>query len=207
MIDHHLRLDPAQIKALAAAEDGYGNLANFRGCEDEFDVLGRFFQRLQQGVEGVFRQHMHFVDDIDFVPRAGRSIVDRVNDLTNVIHPGAAGGVHFQDIDMTAFCDGDAGLTNPARVCCRAALAVLADAVQPLGDNPCGGGFAGAANASQDKGLGDPIGFERVFQRTHHCILTDQIGEGRGAVFARQYLIGLGRFAHVFPRIRATLAG
>ena len=45
------------------------------------------------------------------------------------------------------------------------------------------------------------------FQRTHHCILTDQIGEGRGAVFARQYLIGLGRFAHVFPRIRATLAG
>ena len=38
---------------------------SFSGGEHEFCVRRRFFQRLQQGVEGIDRYHMHFVDDND----------------------------------------------------------------------------------------------------------------------------------------------
>ena len=40
-----------------------------------------------------------------------------------------------------------------------------------------GGGFAGAANAGHDKGLGNAVGFKGVFQRSHHGILAHQIGK------------------------------
>ena len=47
----HLRLDPAQIEALAPRQDGHRHLPDFGGGEDELGVRRRLFQRLQQGVE------------------------------------------------------------------------------------------------------------------------------------------------------------
>ena len=46
--------DSPQVEALRAAEHGHRNLADLGGGENEFDVLGRLFERLQQRVEGVF---------------------------------------------------------------------------------------------------------------------------------------------------------
>ena len=66
-LDHLLRCNPAQIKALAAAEDGRQDLVRLGRREEEFHMWRRLFQRLEQGVEGLFRQHVHFVDDVDLV--------------------------------------------------------------------------------------------------------------------------------------------
>ena len=48
-----LCIHPRQVKPLTAAEHGHRDLANFGCGEDEFDVLWRLLQRLQQGVERV----------------------------------------------------------------------------------------------------------------------------------------------------------
>ena len=52
MRDQHVRLDAAQIEALAARQDGDRDLADFGGGENELHVRRRLFQRLQQRVEG-----------------------------------------------------------------------------------------------------------------------------------------------------------
>ena len=67
---------------------------------------------------------------------------------------------------------------------------VGADAVQPLGDDPRGGGLADAAHAGQHEGMGDAVGREGVAQGAHHRLLPDQVGEGLRPVFPGEDLIG-----------------
>ncbi len=63
--DHLLRLDAAQVEALAAREHRHRHLADFGRREQEFHMRRRLFQRLQQAVEGGGGEHVHFVDDVD----------------------------------------------------------------------------------------------------------------------------------------------
>ena len=63
-------LDPAQVEALAARQDGDRDLADLGGGEDELRVRRRLLQRLQEGVERLLREHVDLVDDVDLV--AGR---------------------------------------------------------------------------------------------------------------------------------------
>ena len=109
MCRHHVGRHAPEVEPHAAAEDRHRHLADFGGGEDELHMRGRFFQRLQQRVEGGGRQHVHFVDDIDFEPRRGGTIVNGINDFADVAHAGAAGRVHLHHVDMAAFGYGAAG--------------------------------------------------------------------------------------------------
>jgi hypothetical protein len=73
-------------------------------------IRGRLFERLEQAVEGRRREHVHFVDDIDFVGRRRGRVFHRVDDLADIVDAGIAGGVHFDDVDMAALDDGAAVL-------------------------------------------------------------------------------------------------
>ena len=190
--DHHLGLDPAQIKALAARQHGHGHLADLGRGEDEFDVLWRFLKRLEQRVERAGRQHVHLIDDIDFVPGRGRAVMHAVDDLADIADAGVRCGVHLHHVDVAALHDGDAMFADPAGFRRRPAVAVRPDAVHPLGDDPRCRRFTGPADAGHDKRLRDTIRLERVFQRAHHRVLPDQIGKGFRPVFAGQYAIGRG---------------
>ena len=187
---HDFRLDPFQVEPLAARQDGDGNLADFGGGEDEFDVGRRFFQRLQKRVEGGGRQHVHFVNDVDLEARRSRPVVHAVNDLTDVADPGARGCVHFHHVDVAAFGDGDAGFALAAGFGGGAASAVRADAVQAFGDDAGGGGLADPANAGHHESMGDPVRREGVLQGADHRLLPDEVGKGGGAVLAGKDLIG-----------------
>ena len=70
--DEHTSFDSAQIEALAARAHRHRHLLDLRRREDEFHMLRRLFERLQQAVKRLFRQHMHFVDDIDLGARHDR---------------------------------------------------------------------------------------------------------------------------------------
>ena len=197
MRDHHLGFDPAQVEALAAAENGHRHFANLGRGEDEFHMRGRLFERLEQRVEGAGREHMHLVDDIDLVARRSRPVMYAFDDLADVAHAGARGRVHLHHIDMAAFGDGQTMFALQARLGRGLAIAVGTNAVQPLGDDPRRGRFAGAPDAGHDEGLSDARGGKGVFQRAHHCLLPDQIGKGGGAVFAGEDLIaGPGHIGH-----------
>lgn len=62
-----MEVDAAEAELLAAGGDGGGDLMGFRGAEDEDGPLGRLFQGLQEGVEGLVRDLVGFVNDEDFV--------------------------------------------------------------------------------------------------------------------------------------------
>ena len=53
MSQHHFRLDPLEVEALAARQDSDRHLADLGRGHDELGVGARLFQRLEQGVEGV----------------------------------------------------------------------------------------------------------------------------------------------------------
>ena len=144
-------------------------------------------------VERLLRQHVHFVDDVDLVARAGRCIAHAVDDLADVVDAGARGGVHLQDVDMAR------SRRWPRRDRRRRTggwsgrrLAVGPDAVEGAGEDARGGGLADAAHAGEHEGVGDAAGGEGVRQRPHHRLLPDQAGEILRPVFARQHAIGFG---------------
>ncbi len=155
-------VEPAQIETLAARQHGDRHLADFGRREDEVHVLRRLFQRLQQGVEGVLRQHVHFVDDVDLVARGDRLVADAFDQLADVVHAGAAGGVHLHHVDMAVLGDGGALLAFTAGRDGDVALPVRADAVQRAGDDPRGRRLADAADARQHVGMRDPTAVDRV---------------------------------------------
>ncbi len=82
-------LNPAQIKTLATRQNGDRNFADFGGRKDEFHMLWRFFQRFQKRVERTFRQHVHFVDDVNLVARRCRAITDAFDQFANIVNTRA----------------------------------------------------------------------------------------------------------------------
>ena len=56
--------------------------------------------------------------------------------------------------------------------------------------NARGRRLADAAHAGQQIGLMDAVEVEGVVQRAHHRLLADEVGEARGAIFAREHAIG-----------------
>ena len=197
--DHHLRFNTTQVEPLTAGQNRHGNLTNFRGRKDELDVGGRFLKRFQERVEGARRQHVNFVDDVDFVAGRGRAVMDRVDDLADVGDACVRCRVHLDHINVATFHDGGAMFALAAGFGRRAALTIKANTVHALCDDPRRGRLTRPADTRHDKGLRDPPCLERILERAHHRVLTDEVGKGFGAVFTGKNLIaGLGRVGHVF---------
>ncbi len=57
------RGDVAEIIPLAARQDRLQHLLRLGGREDELHMLRGFFEGLEQRVEGLLTEHVHFVDD------------------------------------------------------------------------------------------------------------------------------------------------
>ena len=170
-------------------------------AENELHMLGRLFERLQQRVEGVARQHVHFVDDVDLETRRDRAVAHPLDQLADVVDPGAAGRVHLDHVDMAILADRGAVLAGAAGIGRRPAAAVGPDAVQRPRDDPGGGGLSDAADAGQDEGMRQPARGDRVGERPHRRVLADEVGEAARSVGAREHPVGPG-----FPMSRSCLA-
>ena len=186
MREQHVGGDAAQVEPLAARQHRHRHLVDLGRREQEFDVRRRLFERFQQRIEGVTRQHMHFVDDVDLVARRHRGIAHRLDNLAHIVDAGVRRGVHFDDVDMAPFGDRAARLAHPARIDRRPALPVGADAIERLGDQARGRRLADPAHPGHQKRMRQPVARDRVAQRAHHRILTDQFGKGLRAIFARE---------------------
>ena len=116
--DHRARLDAPQIEANAARAHGDRHLFDFGGREQKLDVLRRLFERLQKTVEGLLREHVHFVDDVDLGARRNRAIARVLDDLAHVVDAGVGGRVHLDHVDMAQFHDRLA-VERRARACRR----------------------------------------------------------------------------------------
>jgi hypothetical protein len=198
----HIRRHAAQVEALAAREHRDRHLAQLRGGKDELHMRRRLLQRLQQSVEGVVGQHVHFVDDVHLVARRHRAVAHALDQLAHVVDTGVGGRVLLDHIDVAVLGDGGAVLANAAGIDRGPALAVPADAIQRAGDDARGGGLAHAADAREHEGVRKTPRFDGIAQGTHHRVLADQGGEIARPVLAGQHVVrktGVGRFSHRVP--------
>ena len=174
--------DVFEIEALAAGDDGGGDLVDVGGGEDELDVLGRFFEGFEQGVEGAAGEHVHFVDDVDFEGGACGADAGGLAEFADLVDGIIRGPVDLDDVHILAAADGLAGFAGAAGVAVGGAVG----AVDGFGEDACGGGFADAARAGEEKGVGDAVGADGVFEGLGDGLLAHELIEGDRAVAAGQ---------------------
>ena len=180
----------------AARQDGHRQFLRIGGGEQELHMGRRLLQRLQQRVERVRGEHVHFVDQIDLVAATAGRVLHVFQQLTGILHLGAAGGIHLDQIDKTAFADFLTGGTNAARAAADAFLAIEA-AGQDAGD----GGLANTPGTGEQIGVVQAILIERVHQRPGNVFLAHQFIEGARAILAGKNLVTHGTPA---KRMRAS---
>jgi hypothetical protein len=166
---------------LAATEDGDGDFVNFGRGEDELHVGRWFLESFEEGVPGVVREHVNFVDDEDFEAIALRSVRKAFLESSDVIDAGVASAVDLLDIDVVAGGDFDTRSAFLARRCGGTFFAV-----QGLGEDSGAGRLAYAANAGEQERVGDTISSDRVGQSGRDVPLTNQILERLRPIFARE---------------------
>src|SRR5690606_27744088 len=97
-LENHCRREALQIELQAARQDRDRQLLRIGGREQEIDVRRRLFEGLQQRIERVRREHVHFVDQVDLVAAARGGVLHVVEQLAGVVDLGARGGVDFDQV-------------------------------------------------------------------------------------------------------------
>ena len=211
--DQRAGVDPAQVKALAARAHRHRHLLDFRRRKEEFHMVRRLFERLQETVEGRLREHMHFVDDIDLGARHDRSVARALDDFAHVLDAGVRGGVHLDDVDMARFDDRLTMQAEFAHVDGRtrhggAAIVRGQFIIEGARQNARGRRLSDAADARQNIGLMNAIEVEGVGKGSDHGLLADQIVETGWTIFAGEDAIGSGGLrAGILRRTRRRRRG
>ena len=93
------RGDGPEVEALAAREDGGEDFIRLGGGEDEFHVRWRFFERLEERVEGGVREHVNLVDVENFELSASWGEADGFAKVADLFDAVVGGTVDFQDVE------------------------------------------------------------------------------------------------------------
>ena len=116
--------DASEIKALAARLDRRRHLVRLRRRKDENDMRGRLFERLQQRVERLCRQHVHLVDDVDLVASFGGRELHLLAQVPHLVDAAVRRRIDLEDVERRAVGDLRAALAYAAGIGRRPLLAV-----------------------------------------------------------------------------------
>ena len=172
---------------LAPGQDRVRYLVYLRGGEDEDDVGRRLFEGLQEGVEGLLGEHVHFVDDVDLVPGFDRGEIDVFPQLADVVDAAVGGAVDLDHVEGRAVPYLPAVVALAAGVRRRARLAV-----EGLCQDARHGGLAHAARSGKKIGVGNAPLLNAVLQCLGYMVLEDDLVEVLGTPFSGSYLVGHG---------------
>jgi hypothetical protein len=173
-----------EVELQAARQDGHRQLLRVGGGEQELHVRRRLLQGLQQGVEAVVGEHVHFVDEVDLVAAAAGRVLHVLQQLAGLVHLGARGGVHLDQVHEAAGVDLGAGGADAAGLGGDALVAV-----EGLGQDAGDGGLAHAAGAGEQVGVVQAVVVQGVHQGAQHVLLPHHFMEIARAPLARQYLV------------------
>ena len=187
VLRNRFRRDRPQVEALAAGEDGGQDLVRLGGGEDEFHVRRWFFERLEQRVEGGVREHVDLVDVENLELPAGGGEAHGLAQVADLLDAVVRGTVDFEHVERATFGNLDADVLLGVEVGFRAV-----GAVERLGENPRGGGLPGAPRADEKIGVGQPFLGDGVAKGPDDVVLSEDVVEGFGSVFAGEDLITHG---------------
>ena len=180
LLRHHV----FQVELQAARQHRGRQFLRVRGREQEFHMRWRLFQSFQQRVETAVGQHVHLVDQVHLVARAGGRVLHVLQQVAGVLDLGAGGGVDFQQVHAAALGDFGAGAAGAAGFGADAGFTVEA-----FGENPRDSGLADAAGAGKQVGMVQAVVVQGVDERLQHVFLADHFTETARAPLAGENLI------------------
>jgi hypothetical protein len=125
-----------------------------------------------------------FVDDINFEAGAGGGVFAGFAEFADLFDAVIGGAVDFEDIEGTALGDFLAAGVGVLEVNTGAV-----GAIEALGEDAGDGGFAGAARAAEEVGMGDAFLFNGMGEGTGDVFLSDNIAKALGPIFSSYDLV------------------
>ena len=169
------------------------------GRENEHNVFGRLFQRLEKGVERLRRQHVHLVDDVDLVPSLQWRKLDLFEQVSDLVHAVVGRGVHLDYVHIGRLQKRPAGVALPA----RRTVGERMFAIDCAGENLRRRRLSGASRAGEKIGVRNRTLANLVGESADDVLLPDHRGKRIGAIFAIQRNV-----SHYLPvRIRSPRRG
>ena len=175
----------SKVEMLRPRANRVDKIFGLRGGHHKDDTVGRLFESFQQGVGSLGGEHVRFVEDNDFVARAGGSVADHFAEFANLVDAAIGCGVDFDDVKRRASSDFFAGVALTARFGGGTVYAI-----QRFGEDTRGRSLADTACAGKNVSVGDPIIANRVCERVGDMALTYEILESLRAPLAGYDLIG-----------------
>ncbi len=84
-------------------------------CKDEHCVGRRFLERLQERIKRFGREHVHLIDNVNFV-RAGRwRQINPIPEGPHLVNAAVTGSIDFNNIQIPSLRNGNAGFAFAAR--------------------------------------------------------------------------------------------
>lgn len=174
-----------EVVDLAAREDGGQDLVLLGRGEDEDDMGGRFLQRLEEGIEGLLREHVDLVDDKDLVAAHLRGDAGLLHELLDLIDTIVGRGIELEDVEGAAL------LKSLATLAGATGLAVVGGvlAVDGLGEDARTSGLSHTARTAEEVGVGQFARLDRIAESGGQRVLADDVGKLHRTVFARRNYI------------------
>ncbi len=165
---------------MTARYNGLGDLLYFGGGENEYDVLGWFFEYLEQCVKGTFGKHMHFVDDVDLVACAIEWWKDRFfTQLSNIVYSGMGSSVDLYDAERGSLKDLEATGAFATGV------AILwFETVERKGEYSSNGGLSCSSGSGKKVGVTYSSGCYSIFEGFNDVCLSFYLRKVLGTVFS-----------------------
>lgn len=88
---------------LSTRGDGDGNFVGLGGGHDKDCMGGRLFECFEKGVEGGFRKHVDFVDNVDFVLAEAWGNDGFLAQISDIVDAVIGRGIDFDDVEVIVF--------------------------------------------------------------------------------------------------------
>ena len=152
---------PLEVVNLTTAEDSRQDFVLLRCGEDEDDVCGRLLKGLEESVEGGGGEHVHLVNDKDFITSELRWNARLLHERLDVLHGVVGGGIELKNVERTLFVERLTTLTGIASLTiCRRILAV-----DGLGKDACASGLSHASGTAEEVGMCQFSALHGILQR------------------------------------------
>ncbi len=161
-----------EVEALDAAKNSLRDLVDFCSSEDENHVGWRFFERLEESVEGACRKHVDFVDDENLVLADDGRVLHTFNHIADVIDARVGRRIDFVNVHRVSAGDILAAVALATRV-----QRVIAFAVERAGEDTGAGSLAHTSGAGKKECMMETTALDGVLKSLCDMFLTDHIAE------------------------------
>ena len=172
-----------EVEYLTARENSGQDLVLLCGSQYKDHIRRRFFESLQESIEGLLREHVYLVDDVDLVFSDLWRHIGLLYQETNIIYRIVRSGIQFIYIHGSLLIESLARLASPTSFSIRQPL----QTVDGTGEDACTRGLSHPTRATKEIGVSCLLLYDGAFECSGQCLLTDHRGKRIGAIFECRY--------------------